>query len=669
MTRSTSGDTPGNPLGVRSEAGPACLTPSGMRRSWWSIIAIVAALCSFIPGLIYYCAEWGFRHDHAPWGFHYQLVLNETEECGRISYLNPDKIKQVFHQYLDGIATDEHALLIFQTRVFVSTGATFDLHLSPVEQTKIFIDGQPVSTAPNKKAYYQPLSLSTGWHSVTIHYFSQPSAPYQARFVLMNKSFPAIPFYNYTLPGDTISGMLSLLLRNIAKVRHFGYYLAFLILLIVLLVRIKTFPQAIFPSSTPSLCFYLAEFCCLGCSFLMLVLFIKGFFKIPLNNFWLIVLVIATAILVSKPSSTRRSWYIDRRSMGENILLTALSFMWVSTYVYLKSSELFPMRLIGTGDVRTHLLMIDYIRDTDHFFLGGEWGPIYPQALHALVALLCDIAGLGSQQIITVMLIAMMSVMLITLFHLARLFLPGLGLGSYFLMIAFSNLPFLLYSLFSLYSFPAICAVLFFLQALYFLLNERYLLSAMLLTSALLSYPYFTAVFCLVIFLFLSVDRINKGYSIERACLSIVTYFIVPCLYVIIYLITFAKVGYAQHEQGFESIEKLVPFDFLTNVNTLLVVIGLVWCLKKRSSKELALLALGTIIGFLLYYMPYRFWSVQTAYYLMKNMHYLILIGVIYSLAGVTAFVDKFAVGPQKQALSTAISLMAAFALFWFWLS
>ncbi|MBN2384301.1 hypothetical protein JXQ70_15600 [bacterium] len=312
-----------------------------------------------------------------------------------------------------------------------------------------------------------------------------------------------------------------------------------------------------------------------------------------------------------------------------------------------------------------HLSMIDYISESGHFMQGG-WGPIYPQALHGLFALVSDICGLASRQMITLLLMAFMILLPVILYYFSKFFVPTLSIGPFFLVLVISNAEFIQYSLFELYSFPAVFAVELFVLSLFYLINEHYLSSSLLFTAALLSYPYYAFVFGLISFLFLIRNLLK---SMVKPYLMIIwswLYFVLPGLYLFLYLVTFLKTGYAQQEQGFDPAIKLVPFDFLTNTNALLIIVGLYCSVRYKLSKAIHFLALTVMLGFLGYYLPYLFFSVQTAYYFMKNVHYLILFGIVFELIAVMMFIDKIDCRRNIRIIVDILILLCSLCYYWF---
>ena len=76
------------------------------------------------------------------------------------------------------------------------------------------------------------------------------------------------------------------------------------------------------------------------------------------------------------------------------------------------------------------------------------------------------------------------------------------------------------------------------------------------------------------------------------------------------------------------------------------------------------LLALAVTAGFLIYYVPYYVFSLLTAYYLMKNMIYLILVGMIFELVTVTWLVDRFSLKTTGKVVYLIIALLAVCLVF-----
>ncbi len=95
-------------------------------------------------------------------------------------------------------------------------------------------------------------------------------------------------------------------------------------------------------------------------------------------------------------------------------------------------------------------------------------------------------------------------------------------------------------------------------------------------------------------------------------------------------MINYISFRHDQLEAGYSHFFKLNPFTALGPFNSFAILIGIAFLFSNiRKNREILVLVFASVSGFLAYYLPHFFFNLESTYYLLKIMIYLMLFGII----------------------------------------
>jgi hypothetical protein len=333
----------------------------------------------------------------------------------------------------------------------------------------------------------------------------------------------------------------------------------------------------------------------------------------------------------------------EREVLGNGRTWIVLSLIVIFTFlqiVFVSGSSL-PPPILSNSDLPAHLRMMQHYQDSGDILRQENIG-IYPQGIHAFVVRLADHFNLPLQESLIIFLVVVSILIYFVVYLLSQELFGRIHYAYFFLALSLSYFRFIYDRFFRFFQFPSMVAILFFLLSLFFFLKRDLVLSSISLASAVITYPYYALFFVWVI-LFQSLEWLKEPYKTAwQKVRRFLLYFSVPLFSAFVYFQIYWRHGFSQHEEGFQAWFKINPFISMQIVNALLLLAGISVLLKRGKNGRAGRVVLGTAIGFLAYYVPYYFFSWGSTYYFMRNMQYIILLGIPLEIVALADILQKF---------------------------
>lgn len=544
-----------------------------------------------------------------PFGFSYCLQNEGGTRCGRIQSLNSEAVQALF------VAPRGGDLLILNSWIRSSRDRSIRVFLTGNGDPRLYVNDSRVLSSG-----FQVLKLRQGYNKITIRYSAPDDGLPQFTFSLAGE----VPFYGFILPQQAASKVLSVGLSALDFLKLAAFVLTFFVLVFRIWGTSRSAETK--PIAPPFEGIGYALFR----AFSFFVVF--GPWAVYLNHalnlgvpdslFLFAGVGASLGIVLSFFFRDKRKAVGDRPSL----IVFSLIVLFVLLHVYLASGSLLPPPFAG-GDLPNHLHMMQNYRDVGDVIRDGEIG-IYPQGIHAFLALLADSLNVPLQETLIVFLVLVLILTYFLIYRLTQELFGRVHFVYFFFAVSLSYFRFIYTEFFRRYSFPSLVAILFFLLALYFFLRREFVLSSLSLASAVITYPYYVFFFIWII-LFLFLDGLKEaGRTVWQKLKRPLLYFSVPLVSALVYFYIYWSRGFSQLEQGFKAAFKIHPFLSMQIINALLLLGGLYVLQKEGKNRRTMRLVLAAVVGFLAYYVPYYAFSVGSTYYFMKNMQYVILLSI-----------------------------------------
>lgn len=590
---------------------------------------LIFSLLSLLSYLAIYFLEIMNRANTLPFGFRYTAVTADQRLNGQIPDLTLGIVrKQIFTGLQDSAAVKS---LIFRTVVYSPVEKNYRYFLPEIKKISLTCNGNRIKIRTD--GFRKQILLNQGFNDIEIRYRQVKANPQLFKFFIrfsFRKGVASrpLPFYYYGLPDSTASKILFRGILIMDQLKPVGFILA-LILIFLSLIRgfIKPEKRIILSRIKPNLAILFFEFFCLLLGLIFSITFVKNRLNIYLSNgwIWFIALLMALLVLLKSLKGIKIRFSPDK----ETILVILLISLVVIGYLYTISGKLLPLEPVGAGDLRNHMVMVRHYQQFNEIKT-DEFRMVYPQSLHAFIAVISGWLGIQPEAIITLFLALFFILTYSLIYLLIKHFFPDLSPLYFLASLLLMNVTFVLGTGFKFHYFPPLISIFFFLSALFFFYKNRIPVSSLLLAVSIIVYPYFVAIFTLPMFLLLltgySNEEMRMGLKIRRLFL----YFLLPLFFIFIYIFIYVSYGFPQHQQGFVTFSKLDPFSALKPVNTFLIFLGISHMIFRKFRKPgLNVLMFSAIAGFLIYYIPYYMFNLGSSYYLIKNIVFLVLIGII----------------------------------------
>ncbi|OGP65469.1 MAG: hypothetical protein A2170_05390 [Deltaproteobacteria bacterium RBG_13_53_10] len=560
-----------------------------------------------------------------PFGFTYCLPQAKDYPCGKIQSVNPDAIRDVLGARLRG------SLLVLNSwiyspkrrslRSFLSGNGDLELH---------FNNTRPL---PSSQSIYV-LRLNKGYNRIMIRFQAPADKIPQLTFSLTDE----VPFYSYVIPSRPPSEILSRVLSVLDRWKLASFVLAFLFLMFQLGRVSFPIKAGTFMASDNGLFYGLFRGFCFFLVFGPLVCYLNHALGLSFPDSILLLGGLMGSLGIFLVSFIRK----ERETLRNGRSLIVLSLIVIFTFlqiVFVSGSFLPPPKL--SSDLPAHLRMMQHYQDFGDI-LRSENNAIYPQGIHAFVVRLADSLNLPLQESLIVFLVVVSILIYFMVYLLSQELFGRTHYAYFFLALSLSYFRFIYDRFFQVYQFPSMVAILFFLLSLYFFLKRDLVLSSISLASAVITYPYYTFFFVWVI-LFQSMEWLKEPHKtawqkVRRSLL----YFSIPLFSAFVYFQIYWRHGFSQQSEGFQAWFKINPFISMQIINALLLLGGVYILLKRGKNRRARRVVLGMVIGFMVYYIPYHFFSWSSTYYFMKSMQYVILLGIPLEIIALAYILQKF---------------------------
>jgi hypothetical protein len=605
----------------------------------------IFSLLSLLAYLAINCFEILNRANTLPLGFRYTMVTSDQHLKGQVPDIVPRTVRNRVFRELSGDTPIK--FLTFRTAVYSPVEKSYRYFLPEIKKISLTCNGNRIKIGAD--GFRKQILLRRGFNEIEIRYHQVKANPQLFKFFIRfshrkGVASRPLPFYHYVLPGSSQSKTVSRAILILDQLKPVGFLLALILILLSLIIGfIKKRKPEIPSEKKPDPGVPVFEFFCLFLGLIFSITFIKNRLNIYLANGWIWSAALLVALLFLMKSF--KGGHITFKPDKEKILVICLISVVVFGYLYGISGKWLPMKPVGAGDLRNHMVMVRHYQQFNEIKT-DEFRMVYPQSLHAFIAVISRWLGIQPEAIITLFLALFFIMTYFLIYLLVKHFFPDLSPIFFLASLLLMNFTFVLGSGFKFYYFPPLISVFFFLSALFLYYRNRLPVSSLLLAVSIIVYPYFVAIFTLPMFCLIlagySNEEIRTGGKIRRLFL----YFLLPAFFVFIYIFIYASYGFPQHQQGFVTFSKLDPFSALKPYNTFLIFLGLSTLIFRPMKKTgLNILMFSTIAAFLVYYIPYYMFNLGSSYYLIKNIFFLTMIGIIpESLA-----LRKLAVGLKKK--------------------
>ena len=569
------------------------------------------------------------RANGLPFGFRYSVLTADQTLNGKLPSLTPAATRQRIFNKLP--ANSPAKSLTFWTVIHSPVEKSYRYFLPEIKKVQLYCNGTRIKISPD--GFRKQIRLNRGFNEIEIHYQQVKANPQLFRFFLRFSTRKGVasrplPFYHSVLPDSSISKALFQGIRFLDSVKPAGFLLALILVLYMLTAIVVKFrkPPAL-PLSGLSLALLVFEFFCLWLGLIFSITFLKNRLNVVLANelIWAFSLLLALLVLLKSLKDGKITFKPDK----EKILVIFLISVVVFGYLYWISGQWLPLEPVGAGDLRNHMVMVHHYQQFNEIKT-DEFRMVYPQSLHAFIAVLSRWLGTPPETIITLFLALVFILVYFLIYLLSKHFFPDLNPVFFLTALLLMNFTFVLDTGFKFHYFPPLVSTFFFLSSLLFFLKNRLPVSSLLLAVSIIVYPYYVIIFTLTLFCLFLVNFPVEGARIGLIIRRLFIYFLLPLFFIVIYIFIYNTYGFPQHQQGFVTFAKLIPFSALKPVNTFLILLGIYYLISRPGkNRGLHVLIFSTVIGFLIYYIPYYFFNLGSSYYLIKNILYLVLMGII----------------------------------------
>ena len=569
------------------------------------------------------------RANTLPLGFRYTMVTPDQRLNGQVPDLVPGTVRNRIFKELSGKTPIKS--LTFRTDVYSPVEKSYRYFLPEIKKISLTCNGNRIKIGAD--GFRKQILLKRGFNEIEIRYHQIKANPQLFKFFIRfshrkGVASRPLPFYYYVLPGSSQSKTVSRAILILDQLKPVGFILALILILLTLINGfIKTGKSNTQSEKKPGPAVLIFEFFCLLLGLIFSITFIKNRLNIYLGNGWIwsAALLLALLFLIKSLKGGKITLKPDK----EKILVICLISGVVFGYLYGISGKWLPLEPVGAGDLRNHMVMVRHYQQFNEIKT-DEFRMVYPQSLHAFIAVISRSLGIQPEALITLFLALFFIMTYFLIYVLVKHFFPDLSPIFFLASLLLMNFTFVLGSGFKFYYFPPLISVFFFLSALFLYYKNRLLVSSLLLAVSIIVYPYFVAIFTLPMFCLLlagfSNSEMRRGIKIRQLFL----YFLLAVFFIFIYIFIYAGYGFPQHQQGFVTFSKLDPFSALKPCNTFLIFLGLSTLIFRPLKKPgLNILMFSTIAGFLIYYIPYYILNLGSSYYLIKNIFFLTMIGII----------------------------------------
>ncbi len=570
------------------------------------------------------------RRGLLPFGFRFYLHGGVEKGQGRIPEVKADWLKPILRKH--GTARS----VLFASDIYSPAAGRIFLHTNRPQDIRVTVNGTALHLGDQKN--FNSFAVKSGFNRLVLRYSLPAVNPWELNVTLTGTAvLVPLPLQRMVCPGGPFSyaRVVFHLVRLLDRLQTFGLVLAFLLVLWRILQTWRE-PQATREEAAFSGYSSIIRFFIVFVSIDLIVTFFVDFFFGKIFLFLPAAIAVPAAAGVQFVERRKKpvTWKLDRQKITMLVWVTSL----VLLFAFFTSGTLLPLEPVGYGDLNSHLQMLKSIQLQGKSFTGENLG-IYPQGSHALIVAGAKLLGLEPEEFLTPFLMAILIMLLFTIYLLGSSLIPGLPPAVWCLAYAVAYLPFIYQSLLVGYSFPAVLAVALFFASVYCNDRQSPCSAACALAASLIVYPYFVLPFLAgaAVFMFGSASRVDRRL-LQRIFLRLLPAVVVTGFYFWIFL----RHGFSQQEEGFVTAFLLNPFWGLKPWNALLAFLGIVWLLPEAKEKPARFLLLGIGLGFLANYLPYALFRITSTYYVMKNMIYLIAFGLIFEAAGLSVILRRW---------------------------
>ena len=593
--------------------------------------------------------DWMNRTDLLPYGFWYTVDLGEQRIEGRIRSVTGYQVKtNILARIPKSLPLRSVA---FHTRIFSGQTRRCLYYIGQPEGARLFQDGRQINR--RDLGSYQPMVLKRGLNDLTLEYPTPPLNPEEFRFYLLKKDTRLsnrFPSHYYHIPGRSLGIVLFHVARGIHKVKSLGFILALGLLLGLMVQKLRhgKKKREVEKDAPRTLLFRIYEGFALGLAVLFggYHLNLRLNLKIPLGFLWIGALMTAAGYTLWRSATKPVIRSAGYRKLLVLLLLTGFVFV---NFLVIWGRILPPAPAGLQGDLRPHLQMIHHF-EAEKTLYREQHRIIYPQTAHAIIGTLGAWTGIPVEKWLLGLLIGAMTGVFFHLYLIIRQLFPGPGFLLFLAALSCANIKFLFTSFFYNYYFPPLVALFFLLSSIYLFLRGNLPGSSLLASVSVMVYPFYLPL-VVIVGLFLLLNRlIHRGLRIRRNLHRILLFFLPVILMAVIYGVVYLAHGHDQMKQGVDhwSHARRNPVKSLNFFNSYAILLGLSFLLYARPLPRRALmLSLGSVLGFLAYYLPYVGMGVGTGYYMAKVDYFLLLFGVII----VTFFFQQMLSGPAIRRL------------------
>lgn len=603
----------------------------------------VIILASFSLALYLFMALMAFINgqNRLPFGWKTDVVFSQGTINRKVSSIDPDTVQK---EILAGLKKPEAVRFVsFETRIFSRSKAEYLFFLADPHKARIRCNGKPARITIDR--YRNKIELNKGWNRIEVRYAPRKRGwpekfSFYLRFFKETKAAAdPMPYYHYVIPGSGLSKHLSNFLKCLNHLKSLGFLIALLLLTAVFLTTIRS-RYSVKPADSGgrNLPYIIFEYVMLALTVLFAVVFLNNRLHLSLPH-WLIwsVSTAGPAVYIVKSFKGRIRGKITPDKFWALLLVTVLVF----GFVYLISGKLFPTEIIGGGDINRHLAMVTHYIEFNSIKTDSLW-EIYPQAFHASLAMVSEVFGIPPEKIITLLLALAFILVYFLIYLIIKHFFPETSPFIFLLVAILAHFNFIMRTVFDDYYFPPIVSICFFLVGLFFFYRKRMVPSSLGFAVSLIVYPYFMGLFGMAMLLVF----LNRLSTLEltpiRKMIQFCLYFMVPGLFCIIYIYAFGKFNVPQQQQGFFTYFKFNPFSALRSPHSFAILVAISYLLSdSKKNRSILFLTFGTLFGFLGYYVPYYFIDLGSTYYLIKNITYLMLFGIILETPFLHHIIDR----------------------------
>lgn len=560
-----------------------------------------------------------------PFGFTYCLGQEKDSRCGKVQSLNAEAVQAIF------AAAHHGDLLVLNSWIRSSEDKSVRLFFAGTGNSQLTANG---GRSFSFSGSIQRLPLKKGYNEITIQYQSPGDEQPQLTFSLSDD----VPFYDFILPRHSASKILSPLLSVLDHWKLAIFVLTFIVLVGKLGLAALAIPSKameVLPNGSASGFFRAFSF------FLVFGpwgIYLNHALRLGVPDFVFLGagLIGSLGIVLASVFRKKRNERGDRRSL----IVLALIILFVFLHIYLDSGSLLPPPN-QLGDLPTHMQMMRHYQDTGDFLRENPYG-IYPQGIHAWIALTAKTFRLPLQESVIVFLAFVMIMIYFLIYRLSQDLFGRSHFVYFFGALSLSHFRFIYEAFFHSYSFPSLVAILFFLLSLHFFLRTDLVPSSIALAGAVITYPYY-AFFFFGVTLILALGWLKEhGRTPWQKWRRSLYYFSTPLVSFFVYGYHYWTFGFSQQEQGFRTAFKVNPFLSMQIINALLLLIGVHALLKEGNNRRAMRFVLGAVAGFLVYFIPYYFFSFGSTYYFIKNMQYVILLSIPLEIVALDRMFHRF---------------------------